>query len=112
MSALENKSAPPAPEKYSTASKVQPPPAPSAESSDHSDGTPPPPAPAPPPAMLVPPVEEPDDDPGEWGEEEETQCTVIYDFQGNGLFPTSRVFISAILRWEEKEDPALGRSDV
>ena len=35
--------------------------------------------------MLVPPVEEPDDEPGEWGEEDEIQCKVIYDFQGNGI---------------------------
>ncbi|XP_068729392.1 formin-binding protein 1-like [Montipora capricornis] len=80
LAALENKTAPPAPEKYSAVNRAQPQAAPT---EDHFDGTPPPPAPAPPPAMLVPPVEEPDDDPGEWGEDDEVQCKVIYDFQAS-----------------------------
>lgn len=86
LAALENKEAPPAPEKYSKATKAQPPPGPV---TSNTDGTAPPPAPtpAPPPGMLVPPVEEPVDD--EWGEDEEyeneEQCKVLYDFQGNSF---------------------------
>lgn len=84
LAALENKEAPPAPEKYSKATKAQPPPGPV---TSNTDGTAPPPAPTPPPppGMLVPPVEEPVDD--EWGEDEEyeneEQCKVLYDFQGS-----------------------------
>ena len=54
---------------------------------------PPAPTPPPPPGMLVPPVEEPVDD--EWGEDEEyeneEQCKVLYDFQGNA-FGVSYIF--------------------
>ena len=83
---MENKEAPPAPERYSKATKAQPPPGPV---TSNTDGTAPPPAPTPPPppGMLVPPVEEPVDD--EWGEDEEyeneEQCKVLYDFQGNAF---------------------------
>jgi len=91
LAALENRDTPPAPEVYSKASKVQPPPAPTGDFSDETPAAAPapapavgsvPPAPAPPPALLVPPAEEPDD---EEFEEEELQCKVIYDFQGNTL---------------------------
>lgn len=91
LAALENRDAPPAPEVYSKAGKVQPPPAPTGDFSDAAPAAAPapaagsvPPAPAPPPALLVPPTEEPDD---EEFEEEELLCKVIYDFQGNTLLP-------------------------
>ena len=88
LAALENRDAPPAPEVYSKASKVQPPPAPTEDLPDAPAPAPAPaagsvpPPPAPPPALLVPPAEEPDD---EEFEEEELLCKVIYDFQGNLL---------------------------
>lgn len=85
LAALENRDAPPAPEVYSKAGKVQPPPAPTGDFPDAAPVAAPapaagsvPPPPAPPPALLVPPTEEPDD---EEFEEEEIQCKVIYDFQ-------------------------------
>lgn len=98
LAALENRDAPPAPEVYSKASKVQPPPAPTEALHDGAPAAAPvpapaagsvPPPPAPPPALLVPPAEEPDD---EEFEEEELQCKVIYDFQGNSLLNFFSVF--------------------
>ena len=79
LAALENRDAPPAPEVYSKASKVQSRPAPT---KDLPDGAPAlagsvPPPPTPPPALLVAPAEEPDD---EEFEEEELQRKVISFF--------------------------------
>ena len=98
LAALENRDAPPAPEVYSKASKVQPPPAPTEDLPDEAPAAAPapapagsvPPPPAPPPALLVPPAEEPDD---EEFEEEELQCKVIYDFQGNSPLDFVSLFL-------------------
>ncbi|EDO47148.1 predicted protein [Nematostella vectensis] len=70
LAILENKEAPPKPQKYSK-SAVQPPPAPVDEQQ---------PGPPPAPSLLVPPMEEADVEDGEFDEEQ--RCKILYDFQG------------------------------